>query len=151
MSGFFDPKILFLVVTTRLLLGEDSIKVACPQRKIIRSLYIRIWCYNYFMEVSTKEGSRSQGLGQTENRLPRKCTMCKFVLLFAFFVLLFVSVFAFISRPHILVFKQIPTQITRPMSSVEMDQRTLDLKGDTDIHLEIPDRSITHPEVKSAL
>jgi hypothetical protein len=58
-----------------------------------------------------------------------ECKMCKFVLIFAFVVLLLVLCFVFFLRPHQAPPAQIPIQETQPLSVSEMDQRILDLKS----------------------
>ena len=98
------------------------------------------------MDVSGQEELTPKALDYISEGQPRRCTLCKIVLIFAFVVLLLVFIFAFLSRPKISLPVQIPLETTRPISPADMDQRILDLKGTSS---GVPIHQITDPGSKS--
>ena len=60
----------------------------------------------------------------------KECTKCKFVLVFAFVVLILVAIFAYVVRRQAAVSSpQIPIEQTIPLTGAEIDELMLDLKG----------------------
>lgn len=75
-----------------------------------------------------KEQKNSPSVSEDVGTAPKKCTTCKLVLIFAFVVLVLVSVFVFYVRYQAAP-PQIPIQTTKALTGAEIDQRLLDLKG----------------------
>jgi hypothetical protein len=97
------------------------------------------------MDISGKELT-SPEVDHVNKSKARQCTMCTFVLVFIAVVLLLL-IFAFVFRSKTAVPVQIPTQTTRPISPVEMDQRINDLKDAPDASPKILPPRDTNPTV----
>ncbi len=103
--------------------------------------------------MSTPNKSELKALRAELDRIDKgqadECTMCKFVLIFAFVVLLLVLFFVFFFRlqPGVVIQGQTPTQMTTPLSASDIDQRIIDLK---DVPPSSTDASAIQPLIPGA-